>query len=1551
MTWFSLQNSFAQNSNLILVAGGGGGSGANGLLGGAGGGNSGANGIGANGVFPGGGTQTAGGAGGVATSVYGYTVRGTAGYAGNGGHSDDAYSYTSGGGGGGSGYIKNTLTSASTTQGGGSAAATNGSLSITTNYPTSGTFTSSAINTGGFISGTLSYSATLNGQTLTMQARSADNEEMTGADEWGTCSITNGANLSTSPCIHSGDSYIQYQASLSTTDTAQTPTLDSVTISTNGYNSNGDVISQPFNTVDPATAIGELIWDQSATPLPAGTTVTVSLRASATLEGLSSASWYDFTENTANCSLDGTIVTCPDLAIPEVFDSNAQYWQYKITETSTGANTPTVSSITVKYVRNAPPEVQNVTASQGTDGLVTITYSARDTDSNSGTVTQGEVTPSFQYWDGDSWETCVTLSTGATDNLDTSSQDWTATQTVTWDPKTDFNEEFQNNTAKIQVTINDNEGANNTDTAESAVFTLDTKPPVITDMDLNASTDPAEISITSSDDSTYQMRIAQDTESGDADCEDNLALESYITYNSTPTIDLNGEDPQTICLQLKDQYNNESEITSIDSPETPTAFMVQDTTNTLTDPDELRLFTAWKISSEPDEVFSKYELYRSTDNTTFSKIFETYTKTTNSYPDNTVAVDTNYYYKVKTIDSSNNQSFYSETIQAKANGIQDYGEGGGGTSSAPPVIDNVEIETAKIYTSQATITWETDVPSNSTVGYSTTEGSFTTEVGTDTMYDFNAENHYGPHTVVLTNLTPDTDYYFQVKSTSTSGITGTDDNADNNHLGYHFKTLPGPKITEDSVTISKITNTTATINWQTDIDASSSITYSESSTMDTTENFLGTNADSTDHEVTITGLSQGTRYYFYVQSEYNGDTATDDNQGTYYTFITTEDLTSPTITFNPSTDISKTTTTAKINFTTSEQATSTLEYGLTNAYGTELTSDNLNINQVFDLEELTPNTTYHFKITATDENNNPNVNSNTDYTFTTNAEESQEGPSISEVAVSDITYDSAKVSWVTGEEGNSLVDYGTTENTFPNTQGSSTVSSTIHEVLLNGLNSVTTYYYQIKTQDSNNNTTIKSTDDSDNSLTFTTLSPTEDTDSDGEGDQLTDIMSQIQSMIDSYYFTEAEIQSALSGLYSIAITSSGPSVDITNNEATITWTTNRPSIGKIYYWQDTDNEDTKTSQSEITTIALTNHEVILKNLNAGTKYNYYAESTGLLNSQAISSTQSFTTEDIPQISGIAIDNITLNSADISWTASDSIDSSQLEYGEDTTYGNEENGKTNNSLHTVNLTSLKENTTYHLRVKGEDSAGQTLVSNDYSFTTVSLPIITNVQIKDITSESALISWNTNVKTDSRVEFKKDNQDQGTTNGKLEAVTDHSYQITNLFPGTKYTFKVSSKDSFNNESSSEEQSFTTEEDLNPPTIQNVKSDTTVFPGKEAQIQTIISWNTDKDTNSILAYRQGVEKDYSLIDKLKDPNTTKVDNWQLVKKSDLTKNHLFVLTDLKPASVYQFRTASFDKHGNVSVSENYSLLTPTKQQSVLDLIIQNFESTFGWVKKIGN
>jgi hypothetical protein len=50
-----------------------------------------------------------------------------------------------------------------------------------------------------------------------------------------------------------------------------------------------------------------------------------------------------------------------------------------------------------------------------------------------------------------------------------------------------------------------------------------------------------------------------------------------------------------------------------------------------------------------------------------------------------------------------------------------------------------------------------------------------------------------------------------------------------------------------------------------------------------------------------------------------------------------------------------------------------------------------------------------------------------------------------------------------------------------------------------------------------------------------------------------------------------------------------------------------------------------------------------------------------------------------------------------------------------------------------------------------------------------------------------------------------------------------------------------------------------------------------------------------------------------------------------------------------VYQFWLECKDESGNAVKSENYVLFTPIQERSIIDIIIENFESTFGWVKNI--
>jgi hypothetical protein len=63
-----------------------------------------------------------------------------------------------------------------------------------------------------------------------------------------------------------------------------------------------------------------------------------------------------------------------------------------------------------------------------------------------------------------------------------------------------------------------------------------------------------------------------------------------------------------------------------------------------------------------------------------------------------------------------------------------------------------------------------------------------------------------------------------------------------------------------------------------------------------------------------------------------------------------------------------------------------------------------------------------------------------------------------------------------------------------------------------------------------------------------------------------------------------------------------------------------------------------------------------------------------------------------------------------------------------------------------------------------------------------------------------------------------------------------------------------------------------------------------------------------------------------------------------------HTQVIVGFASATVYKFWVVCSDPSGNESESEDFVLITPVKEKSIIDLILENFEGTFGWVKNIG-
>ena len=140
---------------------------------------------------------------------------------------------------------------------------------------------------------------------------------------------------------------------------------------------------------------------------------------------------------------------------------------------------------------------------------------------------------------------------------------------------------------------------------------------------------------------------------------------------------------------------------------------------------------------------------------------------------------------------------------------------------------------------------------------------------------------------------------------------------------------------------------------------------------------------------------------------------------------------------------------------------------------------------------------------------------------------------------------------------------------------------------------------------------------------------------------------------------------------------------------------------------------------------------------------------------------------------------------------------------------------------------------------------------------------------------------------------------------------------------------------NEVKSEIISFSTKKDVSPPIISQVKADSTLFPGREEKVQTIISWKTDEPSLGSISYQEGV---------------TETDKIKLTSKDVALKtDHFVVITKFKPNTVYKFFVESEDIVGNKAKSKDFTTLTPQKQESVIQLIIRSFEDIFGWTKNL--
>lgn len=607
-----------------------------------------------------------------------------------------------------------------------------------------------------------------------------------------------------------------------------------------------------------------------------------------------------------------------------------------------------------------------------------------------------------------------------------------------------------------------------------------------------------------------------------------------------------------------------------------------------------------------------------------------------------------------------------------------------------PVISS--IQAAQLTTTSESITWQTDVVSNSQVQY-----GLTTSYGSTTTLDSNMVNS---HAVVLSGLTPKTVYHYRVISGNADGTSVSDDQT--------FTSLGPPEIS--GVNTSALTNASATIAWNTDQGATTQVEYGLTSSYGSAT-VLNSNLV-TSHTALIAGIPPLTTYHYRVISGNPNGTATSGD----YTFTTSGavQISSASVAVS-----NITSSTATVTWTTNAPSDSTVSYGPTISYGSSATSSTYVTSHSITLTGLTSSTPYHFRCSSS--NTYGPTSTTGDFTFTTLV-----APVVSNVQISGITASSATVTWTTDQVTDSTVSYGYVANTYLLQKNNPTMG-TSHSVTLTGISSATTYHIQAV---SSNATGIGRSAD----FTFDTPASSDDiivddtdtgcsrsgTWSSGYGGYKKD---KVNPNNNKYlYVYNAQTSQSKTCTWTPTITRPGnydvyvyyPSITGTPGASIAAPYTVRGNGGDITCNLD---QTANTYQwvlvaSKVPFVAGTAGFV-----RVGNKTGEALNSTYVLADAAKFIFVGITGP--PAISNVA-STVTATSATIKWNT-DQNSGSRVDYGPTTSYGSNVSDTASVSSHSITLTGLAPNTTYHYRVYSSNTNGSS-TSDDYAIRTPAVTVI-------------------------------------------------------------------------------------------------------------------------------------------------------------------------------------------------------------------------------------
>jgi len=231
------------------------------------------------------------------------------------------------------------------------------------------------------------------------------------------------------------------------------------------------------------------------------------------------------------------------------------------------------------------------------------------------------------------------------------------------------------------------------------------------------------------------------------------------------------------------------------------------------------------------------------------------------------------------------------------------------------------------------------------------------------------------------------------------------------------------------------------------------------------------------------------------------------------------------------------------------------------------------------------------------------------------------------------------------------------------------------------------------------------------------------------------------------------------------------------------------------------------------------------------------------------------------------------------------------------------------------------------------------STIHSFETLPRPQIQKTKIYQVTGTSMttlLVEWESNTPVNSLVTYypsknpaqAKDEVNVALKNGK------HRMILLYLEPNTDYSIIVKGRDFMGNEATSGVIPFKTASDTRPPQISDFEVTSEIIgSGQEATAQLVVSYKTDEAATAQIEYGEGTGTIYTQKSQ---------------EDSNMSVNHIVIISGLTPSKVYHLRAVAKDAEENVGYSIDKVIVTNPTTQDAFDLAIKNLTSIFSFLGK---